>query len=293
MYQSLLFVYNTQSGTRMARQNLDLLIKELYQKGFDLTVCPIGTTRDVYDILSRRKFDAVACVGGDGTLHHTVNAIFEREKKMLPLMYFPSGSTNDFAGTLNLPQAVQKNMAQLKQNVQWRLDLGDFNGKKFCYIAAFGFLTQVSYCAPKEMKHLLGHFAYFLEGMRWLDLSKSYAAKVRLDDVELEGCFCYGSISNTKSVGGFSFPMSSQVVLDDGFFEVLLVRQPQSFGQMTELIQHLMTQNFDSGDLIFQKAKKVEIIFDRPVAWTLDGEYGGEKMAVQIHILNKSMPVFV
>ena len=55
------------------------MLKALYENGFDITVCPVGTQRDAQELLAQqgRRYDAVLCAGGDGTLHHTVNAMAE------------------------------------------------------------------------------------------------------------------------------------------------------------------------------------------------------------------------
>jgi diacylglycerol kinase family enzyme len=52
--------------------------------------------------------------------------------------------------------------------------------------------------------------------------------KVTYDTGELEGDFIYGMVTNSISVGGMKRLTGKNVVLDDGLFEVTLVRQPKN-----------------------------------------------------------------
>ena len=53
---------------------------------------------------------------------------------------------------------------------------GKFNNQTFAYVAAFGLFTNVSYETDQDLKNILGHVAYVLEGMKQL-LVKSYHLK--------------------------------------------------------------------------------------------------------------------
>ena len=52
------------------------------------------------------KFDAVVCVGGDGTIHEMANGmLMRRDKKKIPIAFIPNGSGNDLCGSFNLDTA--------------------------------------------------------------------------------------------------------------------------------------------------------------------------------------------
>lgn len=57
----------------------------------------------------RSHYDMIACCGGDGTLHHVVESLVH-EKLHIPLMYYPAGTTNDFAKSLKIPDTVEKSV---------------------------------------------------------------------------------------------------------------------------------------------------------------------------------------
>ena len=80
---------------------------------------------------------------------------------------------------------------------------------------------------------------------------------------------------------GSAFPMR----LDDGEFEVMLVRCPKNLAELNALAAKLVRQEFDGKDLVFLHAKEMQVTFQAPVPWTLDGEFGGEVQAARLSVL--------
>ncbi len=111
------------------------------------------------------RFDLVVCSGGDGTLDEVVSGMMKRNKKV-PIGYIPSGSTNDFAGSLKIPKNMDKAAQVIMGGVPFACDIGSFNGEYFVYIAAFGLFTDVSYATRQELKNRIGHVAYIIEGVK-------------------------------------------------------------------------------------------------------------------------------
>ena len=106
----------------------------------------------------------------------------------------------------------------------------------FVYIAAFGLFTDVSYETKQEMKNVLGHLAYVLEGATRIFDIPSYKLKVTHDGETIEDEFIYGMVTNSKSVGGFRNMIGKNVVFDDGEFEVTLIRTPKNPIALQEII---------------------------------------------------------
>ena len=100
-------------------------------------------------------------------------------------------------------------------------------------------------------------------------------------------------ITNSVSVGGFKGMTGSDVKLDDGVFEVTLIKMPQNPKELNEILASL-TNLIDDTDMIYSfKTNELKIISKEPVAWTLDGEYGGDHTEVAIHNLNKKITILV
>ena len=105
---------------------------------------------------------------------------------------------------------------------------------------------------------------------------------VEYDEGVLEGNFLYGSMSNSTSVAGIVRLKETMVSLGDGLSELVLVKDPGSVEGFGELVSSVLSQRFDSDKLVILHTKKARFTFDRPIAWTRDGEAGGEHTSVEL-----------
>ena len=170
-------------------------------------------------------------------------------------------------------------------------DVGAFNNDSFVYIAAFGLFTDVSYETDQDLKNILGHVAYVLEGMKQLFEVKSYHLKVTSDELTVENDFIYGMISNSRSVGGFKNLTGKNVDMNDGLFEV--ITNPKNPLELQEIMTALLTAE-DNTDLIYSfKSAHVVIESEEAVPWTLDGEFGGDQTRVEIDNLHEAMNLYL
>mgnify|MGYP007079029110 CR=1 FL=1 len=93
------------------------------------------------------------------------------------------------------------------------------------------------------------------------------------------------SISNTKSIGGFSLDKSVEATLDDGEFEVLLIKAPTSVAEANTIVSKLLARDFNNELIHLLHADSVTVHFPMPTKWTLDGEYGGDHADTYVEIL--------
>jgi YegS/Rv2252/BmrU family lipid kinase len=282
--KKLLFIFNPLAGKGAIRGHLPGVIDAFTKEGYLTTAYPTQSKGDATRIAAELggQFDRVVCCGGDGTLSETAAGLLTLDD-LPPLGYVPAGTTNDFARNLKLPKTLEAAAQTAVTGPVRHCDMGQFNGKPFLYVAAFGAFTDVSYDTPQEFKNALGHLAYVLEGVSRLGSIQSYHLTVTHDDGMLEGDFFYGMVSNTVSVGGFKGLPTDKVKLDDGQFEVVLVRQPKSLPELQSIITTLLQQKaVDGGAVITFHTAHLKVECQDPLPWTLDGEYGGDPRSTRI-----------
>lgn len=287
--KTICLLINPRSGKGNIRQHLYSIVELFHKEGWLTTVIPVAIEPDMVVQLGEQieTFDLVVCCGGDGTLNHTADTLLQCKNPPIAA-YLPMGSTNDFASTLNYSNNFLDNCKTAIQGKQAALDLGMFCKEKlFCYIAAFGAFTAVSYSTPQELKNNLGHTAYLLESLKHLPINTSIHAVITTEQDVIEGDFIYGSFSNSTSVGGFPSPIGKDVVLNDGKFELLLISAPKNLNDFNSLIGCLAQQNFSNPYIRLIQCKTVKVQFDEPVSFTLDGEYGGTVTEAQMDVLPK------
>ena len=281
--KKLLFVFNPFSGKAQIKNHLFEIVDIMVKAGYEVTVYPTQCAGDAKEKVQREaeNYDLVVCSGGDGTLDETVTGIMNCKKKV-PLGYIPAGSTNDFATSLGIPKDMEEAAAIAVNGVPFSCDIGNFNGDNFVYVAAFGLFTAVSYKTSQEWKNLLGHAAYLLEGIKSLHEIPSFLMQVEFNNCCIQDEFIYGMITNSTSVGGFKGMTGNHVKLDDGVFEVTLIKKPRNPIELNEIIASLVNLVDDTNMIYSFKTCNVKFTAKNPVAWTLDGEYGGEHVEVEI-----------
>ena len=294
--KKLLFVINPCAGTRKASKVLAEILAVFNRAEFDVRVYVTGQAGDAVGAVERMApgMDLVVCCGGDGTFNETVTGLM-RAGLQLPIGYIPAGSTNDFAASLGLSSDPVEAARQIVEGTPKVYDAGRFGERYFSYVASFGAFTKASYSTPQSAKNMLGHLAYVLEGMQELPQLRKHHVKLTLDTEEvLEDDYIFGAICNSTSVGGVMTLDPNQVDLQDGKFEVLLVRAPKSFQEISESLLAMQKQQYNNAMMTFRSASAIEIAADPEMPWTLDGEKeeGHAEVAVQnlhhvIQILQK------
>ena len=293
MSKKLLFVFNPKSGKGLIKNYLVDIVDTMVKADYEVTVYTTQAQGDAIQKVEKEaaKYDLVVCSGGDGTLDEVVTGM-NRSEVERPIGYIPAGSTNDFANSLGIPKDMVKAAYTAVHGKEFPCDVGYFNGDTFVYVAAFGLFTEVSYQTPQHWKNILGHAAYILEGAKRLHDIPSYVMKVEHDGEEFTDKFIFGMVTNSISVGGFRGMTGEDVKLDDGVFEVTLIKKPHNPIELNEILACL-TNMIDDSDLIYSfKTNEVKITAREQIAWTLDGEFGGEHEEVIIRNLNKRVTIF-
>lgn len=291
--KKLLFVFNPYSGKGQIRQYLLPIIDTFVKNGYEVTVHPTQAQNDAFEKISERcgDFETVVCSGGDGTLNETIKAIMVSGRK-IPLGYIPSGTMNDFASSLGIPKDMLKAAQKVVDGQTVTVDAGSFNDEYFTYIAAFGAFTDVSYETPQQMKNMFGSLAYIMEGIKRFNAIKSYHISIIHDGETIEDNFIFGMVSNSSSVAGMKGFGGYDIQLDDGVFEVFLIKKPNGLPEFQFTINSLLKHDLSSKCFIFFKSSQVEFQSDNDLPWTLDGEFGGNCRNVTIRNNCKAIEIF-
>lgn len=294
MKKRMLFVYNPHAGKARIRSNLLDIIDVFVKAGYEVTVYPTQQHGDATKAVTERdgSYSMVACSGGDGTLNEVISGMMQSEKK-LPIGYVPAGSTNDFAASLSIPGNMLSAANVIVSGKGIPCDIGSFNKEYFVYVAAFGLFTDVAYETDQNLKNALGHFAYVIEGARRIGAIQSYHMRIKYNDEEIEDDFAFGMITNSKSVGGVKNITGRSVKLDDGLFEVTLVKTPSQLMELQEILIALMSGKGDMKNVRSFKTDHLIFNADQDVAWTLDGEFGGSLRYVEITNNNRAVEMIV
>lgn len=292
--KKMIFVYNPNAGKGLLKPRLADVLDIFVKAGYEITAYPTQSYRDAYKKISEMEdgYDLVVCSGGDGTLDEVVTGMMKRENK-IPIGYIPTGTTNDFANSLHISRDIMHAADIAVHGEPFACDIGTFNKDVFVYVAAFGLFTDVSYQTDQNLKNMLGHAAYVLEGVKRLSNIPSYKIKITHDGEVIEDEFMIGMVSNSKSVAGFRNIMGKKVLFDDGEFEVTLIKRPKNPIELQEIITALLIESFDTEYMYTFKASKIKFESTEEIPWTLDGEFGGQHEKVKICNQKQALQIMI
>lgn len=290
----VMVIINPRAGKMRSKTALYDITEALCLAGHEPTVKITTDSGDAVKFAKKavaEDYDFVVCCGGDGTFNETMTGIITSGKR-IPIGYIPAGSTNDFARTLGISTIPKKAAAAAANGSSMLIDAGKFGDDRFfSYIASFGIFTAASYTAQQSAKNVLGHLAYVLEGIRDLGVVKPYNVKVTTKNTVYQGEYIFGAVTNSTSVGGMVKLGKNLVDLNDGMFEVVLVKNPRDVTELSRILVGIA--NSDLSDSMFEFFKSPEITFEmqEDVSWSLDGEEASPGKKVKIKNLKDAIEI--
>lgn len=293
--KKMLLIMNPCSGKKKANRCLAEIIAILNEAGFDVTVHMTSARGDGTAVARERakEFDVLVCAGGDGTFNEVISGLLQSGAD-IPIGYIPSGSTNDFANSLGLSKNLLQAARDIAEGEPVPYDVGQFGERYFSYVASFGAFTKTSYATSQSVKNMLGHLAYILGGIKELPSLRGYQVRLETDEGQVfEDSYLFGAISNSTSVGGILTLDPGLVDMNDGLFELLLIKCPSNLLELNECILALTKQDYSSKMLTFCPARAVTITADEDMDWTLDGEHEPGHETVTVRIVHDAIRVLV
>ena len=296
MKKNLLFVLNPHSGKGRIKNKILDIVDLFVKDGWHVSVHPTQGTKDAFEIVKSRgiEFDRIVVSGGDGTLNEVIRGIMTIPEDRRPEVgYIPSGTVNDFASNMSMAKNPIKAAENIVNGSKFKCDVGKFNQKNFVYVTAFGAFTNVSYETPQQYKNALGQLAYFLEGIKQLPALPSCKMKITCNEEVLDDEFLLGMVSNSNRIAGIKTKKALKAQLNDGLFEVMLVKKPKTLSELRDLGSHLLVQDINTDTIKVFRTEKIKFESDTAVQWTLDGEFGGSVTTADICVKKEAVTLVI
>ena len=282
--KKLLIITNPRSGKAKIKNDLLKIIQIFSNDDFEVTVYPTKRQGDATVktlSLNDNEYDRIVVCGGDGTLNEVITGIMQKNLRCT-LGYIPYGTLNEWSSGLKISRNPIIAAGDILTGVETDLDIGKFDDKYFSYTASFGAFTEASYSAPQEVKNVLGQAAYFFEGIKSLSNIKPIHLKFECDDRKIEDDFLFGAVTNSMSVGGIVKFNDSVVKLNDGMFEVLLIKNPTTILQFQSIVDGILRRDLSRDGIEFFHTREITVSGGANVSWTLDGEFSPGKESITL-----------
>jgi diacylglycerol kinase (ATP) len=247
----------------------------------------------------------VAVAGGDGTLHHAINALGDRPVALVPL---PLGSGNDFTRALGVGRDLAHTSRTLANPQTRRIDLIDVNGHRVCTVAGAGIVADTGLqvgrlLAPgsrvRGIVRRLGRSAYLFGGAARLGVSWRVVrdAEIRWRDTkgtwfEWEGRLHGLFLANLPTLGaGLRLPFSSQ--MNDGAFELAVLPQSSRRRLLWSLGCLRSGRRLPAGTMIVERTSEAHIRWKGGSHIIGDGEDLGILDEIHAHSLPGALTIAV
>lgn len=294
MKNNILIIVNPNAGKGRVQKKIHKIASNFSRQNYIVDIIYTKKNYSAADIIREYKgnLELVICCGGDGTLNDLINAVMKLEKKP-QISFIPLGTMNDFANTIGLFRYKFWLPNNMKNAKKIKVDIGLFNEKYFNYVAAFGAFTMVPYVTKQSLKKVFGKLAYFIVAVKYLRKIKGYDIELAIDDQETKGEFIYGSISNSKSIGGFQWFRKREINLSDGKYEVILVKKPKYKIGILVIAIKVLFKKYNNKQFLYFQGTNIKIKSNTHLSWTLDGEYGGRTQEVTIKNNKQAMTMVI
>lgn len=227
--------------------------------------------------------DAVVVFGGDGTVHHHLATVVERD---VPLLVVPCGSGNDFARALRLrtvpdSMAAWENFSEGATPVR-EIDLGLVRSLAggapaphyFCCVAGIGIDTQITDRANKLPRWLRSRGGYFFSAAPEFLRFAPFPMAVSCNGTRATAFrpMVLAAVANAPAYGG-GMKIAPHAKLDDGMLDVCLVAEMDVWKLFCLFPTVYFGRHLGFAEVEYTQAPDVRVETEHPLDVYADGEF--------------------
>lgn len=288
-----LFIYNPLSGGRTVPRKLDYIIERFMDH--DTLAVPFRLCGDeqerLVETLKSDEYASVVVSGGDGSVNSVINTLL-RNDIQIPVGLIPSGTCNDFARSLEIPNDLKRCMDIILAGKTSEIDTGLINGETyFLNTCAGGNFVDVSYSTSSDFKMKFGPLAYYLKALGEVSAIHPVHLKVTTDHEIVEGEFLFFLILNGRHAAGFN-NVIEKADISDGYMDILLLRNCLHIDLAGLFFKVLGNDFLSDRNVMWLRTKNCTIEGDCHFPLTLDGEKWGCP-PIKVEFINRNLRVFV
>lgn len=220
------------------------------------------------------SYDAVVASGGDGTI---ARVCYELRNTGIPILPFPSGTSNALAMNLFSPDETHALAKMLLQMNTLDFDMGEITfgdeSHGFSLIAGCGYDATIMHAA-EENKRLLGPMAYFQAAFMNPNPQKShFSIEIDGDRHEYDGLSVM--VANFSKLQ-YDLALTHQNLPRDGLLDIIVLKGENAFGLIPPFMATILDRNGgypDRGDMVeILRGSQVRVEADPALPIQFDGD---------------------
>lgn len=286
----IVFIVNPKAGTNLQRHIRESVDKHLNHKKFEYGFRFTERSEHARELAQEAVADGcdiIVAVGGDGSVNEVASALMDTDAV---LGIIPAGSGNGLAMHLGYGRDIDEAVKKINTAEVRLIDVGLMNGQPFINLAGIGFDGLVSNLMKES--NWRGFIPYFLKSVEAGLKYTPRECRIEIDDKVLtEKCFII-SIANGP-MWGYNFQIAPDARLDDGFFEVVLMKEAPKWQYFAVVPSTLNGKIYDADFVEHFTARRVKITADGKNFVHLDGEGFVTEGELEFEIKPKALKILV
>lgn len=287
--QRILFIVNPISGGKGKAGFPELLEQHLDHDRFGYEIWVWKTGSDATErarLAVEEGYDAVAAVGGDGTVHAVARALVQTKTALLII---PMGSGNGLARYLEIPLNPTKAIRSIGKQGSRPMDMISLNGLLYSNVAGVGFDAHIGACFAKSSSR--GLWGYVKSIVRELFSYKSDTYSLRWEGGTWQGKAFLISLANGAQWGNNAW-IAPQASCFDGIVHAAILK-PFKWYQVPGILMALLLKKADKSSA-FDYIACAELTLQRELheAVHLDGEPLDEAKLIQLAVVKSAITIW-
>ena len=216
--------------------------------------------KEIISNLTAQKENSIIVLGGDGTLHDTLNSFVDFETNSLGII--PLGTGNDFAESAGIPADIKKATELIINNPPRPIDYIEFDGG-LRSLNAFGMGVDVDVLQRAYSGKSVKRSKYLRALIVSLIKFKSHNFTVRYNGVEEKHFGLIAAVGNGRQFGG-GIKLFPEAKIDDGYLDLFMIDFVSKFKILGAFIKLMRGK--------INKVKQVKAVKVREVEFIPDSE---------------------
>jgi diacylglycerol kinase (ATP) len=271
---SILFVVNRSSGVGRAERLTRQFARALDAAGERYEFCdarngaPNGQTHEQYF----RRFDVIAAVGGDGTLHHLLGHAC---RAGVPVYHIPAGNENLFAREFGMDGDPQRLLRALERARTRAVDVPSLDGRPFAIMVSFGPDAGVIHRLDEVRSRATGHTMYLRPVLKEAFGPRLARVSVRVDGREVvadgRGMLV---IANSPQYATNLNP-APHADIADGMLDAVFLPARSTASVLLWGLRCATRDQLHTRGAIAARGERIEVLAHAPTPMQSDGEAAG------------------
>ncbi|HOZ90229.1 MAG: diacylglycerol kinase family lipid kinase [Bacteroidia bacterium] len=230
------------------------------------------------------KIDLVVCVGGDGTVNETAQALKGSETS---LAIVPTGSGNGLARHLRIPMNYKRAIGLINDGKKFAIDTFLVNDRFAVNLAGVGFDALVAHrFAALKVRGLQSYIKTVIRSI-------SDFEEMKFTDVSGQQQKAWLMCIANSSQFGNNARIAPAAQVNDGMLDVVMIKRPSVLKMIPFAVKMFNGKLETSNSYRCIRVKKYSVDFEKEQPMHIDGEPAGMASSVEVQLIPQSLNIII